>query len=227
MNVKGDLRGLLFLVGIRNLLFVRAIFLRGTIVIYCTKETKGGTGMKRFWGLTALVSLIFLLAGCGGKDGFTIFIIDNQGNPSVIGEQLQANLQQKLGEEPKVEVITSAMYDVQKIMVEYAAGSHDIFILPEADMKQYGSNGSNISLDDTFDPEKYERGVFEGGVLVEDGQGDNGTDMKQETHLYGIPLEDMQMFKDVEYAAQNLFATIPLSAANVEESKKVLKALTE
>ena len=183
--------------------------------------------MKRFWGLTALVSLIFLLAGCGGKDGFTIFIIDNQGNPSVIGEQLQANLQQKLGEEPKVEVITSAMYDVQKMMVEYAAGSHDIFILPEADMKQYGSNGSNIPLDDTFDPEKYKRGVFEGGVLVEDGQGDDGTDMKQETHLYGIPLEDMQMFKDVEYAAQNLFATIPLSAANVEESKKVLKALTE
>ncbi|WKL00738.1 hypothetical protein Q0F98_27780 [Paenibacillus amylolyticus] len=75
--------------------------------------------MKRFWGLTAIISIVFLLAGCGGKDGFSIFIIDNQGNPSVISEQLQANLQQKLGEEPKVEVITSAMYDVQKIMVEY------------------------------------------------------------------------------------------------------------
>lgn len=183
--------------------------------------------MKRFWGLTAIISMIFLLAGCGGKDGFTIFIIDNQGNPSVISEQLQANLQQKLGEEPKVEVITSAMYDVQKIMVEYAAGGHDIFILPEADMKQYGSNGSNIPLDDTFDAEKYKRGVFEGGVLVEKGKGDDGSDIKTESHLYGIPLEDMQMFRDVDYAAQNLFATIPMSASNVEESKKVLKALTE
>lgn len=183
--------------------------------------------MKRFWGLTAIVSIVFLLAGCGGKDGFSIFIIDNQGNPSAISEQLQANLQQKLGEEPKVEVITSAMYDVQKIMVEYAAGGHDIFILPESDMKQYGSNGSNIPLDDTFDPKKFERGVFEGGVLVEKGEGDGGSDIKQESHLYGIPLEDMKMFKDVEYAASNLFATIPVSSSNVEESKKVLKALTE
>lgn len=70
--------------------------------------------MRRFWGLTAIISLIFILAGCGGKDGFTVFIIDNQGNPSGISEQLQTNLQQKLGEEPKVEIITSAMYDVQK-----------------------------------------------------------------------------------------------------------------
>lgn len=183
--------------------------------------------MKRFWGLAAIISLIFILAGCGGKDGFTVFIIDNQGNPSGISEQLQTNLQKKLGEEPKVEIITSAMYDVQKILVEYAAGSHDIFILPENDMKQYGQNGSNVPLDDTFDPKKYERGVFEGSVLVEKGKGDDGSDMKKETHLYGIPLEDMQMFKDVNYAPSNLFATIPLSAANIEESKKVLKALTE
>jgi hypothetical protein len=63
--------------------------------------------------------------------------------------------------------------------------------------------------------------------LVEKGKGDDGSDMKKETHLYGIPLEEMQMFKDVNYAPSNLFATIPLSAANIEESKKVLKALTE
>ncbi|MNP71498.1 hypothetical protein D3C76_1678940 [compost metagenome] len=69
--------------------------------------------------------------------------------------------------------------------------------------------------------------MFDGGVLVEKGEGDEGSDIKKESHLYGIPLEDMQMFKDVDYAAQNLFATIPVSAANVEESKKVLKALTE
>ncbi|KQY83938.1 hypothetical protein ASD24_09045 [Paenibacillus sp. Root52] len=183
--------------------------------------------MKRVWGLMAIISIILVLTGCGGKSGFTIFIIDNQGDPSVISEQLQANLQQKLGEEPKVEVVTSAMYDVQKILVEYAAGGHDIFILPEADMKQYGNNGSNVSLDDTFDQEKYERGVFEGGVFVEDGTGDDGSDIKKETHLYGIPLEDMKMFQEVQYAAKNLFATIPVSASNIEESKKVLKALTE
>ncbi|MNI92939.1 hypothetical protein D3C73_1508070 [compost metagenome] len=94
-------------------------------------------------------------------------------------------------------------------------------------MKQYGNNGSNVSLDDTFDQEKYERGVFEGGVFVEDGTGDDGSDIKKETHLYGIPLEDMKMFQEVQYAAKNLFATIPVSASNIEESKKVLKALTE
>lgn len=63
--------------------------------------------------------------------------------------------------------------------------------------------------------------------MVEKGEGDGGSDIKQESHLYGIPLEDMKMFKDVEYAASNLFATIPVSSSNVEESKKVLKALTE
>lgn len=182
---------------------------------------------KRFWGMLFIVSIVLMLSGCGGKDGFTIFIIDNQGNPSVISEQLQTNLQQKLGEEPKVEVITSAMYDVQKILVEYAAGGHDIFILPEADMKQYGKSGSNVPLEDTFDAEKYKRGVFDGGVLVEQGEGDDGSDIKTESHLYGIPLEEMQMFKDVKYAASNLFATIPVSASNVDEAKKVLKALTE
>ncbi|AET59871.1 hypothetical protein HPL003_15615 [Paenibacillus terrae HPL-003] len=187
-------------------------------------------GLKRLspWivGMLALV----LLAGCGGrdKDSFTIFIMDKQGDASIIRDELAQKLKDKLGEQaPAIEIAVSPLYNQQKLVVEYAAGENDLFILPEEDMKLYGQNGSNLPLDDAFDKKTYARGVFEGGVFKEKEQGEKGTDMLKETHLYGIPVEQMKMFKDLKYNSKTLFATVPPRTSNKEEAIKVLKALTE
>ncbi|MCM3783308.1 hypothetical protein M3231_10010 [Neobacillus mesonae] len=181
------------------------------------------------WTLTAvLVFCIGILSGCGGdKDEFSIFMIDNQGNMSNIAEDLELKLQEKIGESPKIKISASAMYSKQKILVEYAARDHDLIILPEEDMKMYGQDGSNIPLENTFDKEKYSRGVFEGGTYTQDENGDLSGDMVIGEHLFGIPLEDMSMFIDLQYAAKNLFATIPISTQDEQMSLEILKALTE
>lgn len=185
-------------------------------------------GLKRLspW-LIGMLTLV-LLAGCGGrdKDSFSIFIMD-KGDASVLRDELTQKLKDKLGEQaPKIEISVSPLYNQQKLVVEYAAGEHDLFLLPEEDMKLYGQNGSNLPLDDAFDKKAYPRGVFEGGVFQKK-QGEEGTDVIQETHLYGIPVEQMKMFRELKYNSKTLFATVPPRTSNKEEAIKVLKALTE
>ncbi len=82
-------------------------------------------GLKRLspWiiGMLALV----LLAGCGGrdKDSFTIFIMDKQGDASIIRDELAQKLKDKLGEQaPTIELAVSPLYNQQKLVVEYAVG---------------------------------------------------------------------------------------------------------
>ncbi|KAF6564675.1 MULTISPECIES: hypothetical protein [Paenibacillus] len=186
-------------------------------------------GLKRIspW-IIGIIALI-LLAGCGGrdKDSFSIFIMD-KGDASVIRDELAQKLKDKLGEQaPTIEISVSPLYNQQKLVVEYAAGEHDLFLLPEEDMKLYGQNGSNLPLDDAFDKKTYARGVFEGGVFKKKEQEEEGTDVIKETHLFGIPVEQMKMFKDLKYNSNTLFATVPPRTSNKEEAIKVLKALTE
>lgn len=187
--------------------------------------------MKRLLKLCGVLAFLFVAAGCGEDDNkaFSIFIIDNQGDPSTVSQELEQKLQQKLGEGgPAVEVVASPIYDRSKLLVEYVAGEHDIFILPEEDMKNNGREGGNLPLDEYFDKEAYPRGVFEGAVFKPvNKEGKAAEETVMETHLYGIPADQMALFKEVGYASSNLFATVPPRTGNLEEAVSVLKALAE
>ncbi|HEY2494731.1 MAG TPA: hypothetical protein VGI33_17700 [Paenibacillus sp.] len=178
--------------------------------------------MKNIGRLIVILSAIIMLTACGqGKADVSIFITDDKGNPSLISEELQQRLQEKLGEELTVQIVAAPIFVQQKLMVEYAAGENDIFILPESEMKRYGKEGTNIALDSYFDTETYSDGVFEGGSL------DDDNNIKLEKHLYGIPVSQMKAFQDLQYTGEELYATIVPSSDSKENAVKVLKALTE
>ncbi|WP_025694950.1 hypothetical protein [Paenibacillus durus] len=185
----------------------------------------GGRKMRGYTVLAALIALVMLLSGCGGKDEstVTVFLMGQNGAPDGMAEQLKEKLEASLGQDLKVEFNVSSIYNNQKLLLEYAGAMNDLIILPKQDMLDYGKQGSNVPLDDYFNKSDYAEGVFEGGV--ERKSGDEQTELKQETHLYGIPVSDLKLFKDAGYTPEGLFVTIPASAGNVERSVQVIHAM--
>ncbi|OWA34679.1 hypothetical protein B9G55_15795 [Saccharibacillus sp. O16] len=180
--------------------------------------------MKRKWmgiGLLLIVS-IMLMAGCGKKDDtVTIFMSDKESASREAIDQIQKKLD---AESPDLhaEFNYSPLFDLQKVLVEYAAGGNSIVILPEDTIKTYSKDGAHIPLEDHFDQTKYEDGVFEGGVFVE---GEDDPVMGK--HLFGIPVEDLKMFKDSGYAPKGMLACVLVSAPDQEAAIKVLQKLAE
>ncbi|WIV20468.1 hypothetical protein QPK24_07205 [Paenibacillus polygoni] len=180
------------------------------------------------WALVALLFMV-LLTACGKEEdtAFRIFMTDDQGSIASIEEELQSKLQEKYGDRIKIEVISSPIYNQQKLLLEYVGKANDLMIMPENDMKAYGSQGSHIELEDTFNPETYSRGFFKGGTYEIDENGDMSKDMVMGDHLFGIPLDEMKIFQELNYPAKNLFATIPVSTSDIALAKEVLKFMTE
>ncbi|MCJ8013343.1 hypothetical protein MUG84_16560 [Paenibacillus sp. KQZ6P-2] len=179
--------------------------------------------MKAYGKLMLVIFAVFMLAGCGEgeKPDVSVFMIDQHSDPSEVVEPLKKTLQDKLGQGVKLEVFASPLYNPQKLMVEYAAGDHDIMILPEEDMKNYGKLGGNLALDNYFDPKAYPDGVFASKEEKEDKTIDNTE------HLYGIPVKQLKVFKDLKYTPDKLFVTIPVTSKHVDNAVKAIKAMTE
>ncbi|MEC0238657.1 hypothetical protein P4H66_02060 [Paenibacillus dokdonensis] len=179
--------------------------------------------MKAYGKLMLVILAVFMLAGCGKDDkpGVSVFMIDQNSDPTEVSEQLQKTLQDKLGPDIKVEVVASPLYNPQKLMVEYAAGGHDIMILPEDDMRNYGKLGGHVALDDHFDAKKYPDGVFASQEEKDDKTIDNTK------HLYGIPVKQLKVFQDLKYTPEKLYVTIPVSSKHVDDALKALQAMTE
>ncbi len=169
-----------------------------------------------------MIAAIMLLAGCGkGDDNITIFMSDegavSQDAIGLVQEKLNTDLS-----ELKVELNYSPLFNLQKVMIEYAAGGNSIVILPEDTIKTYGKDGAHIPLDEYFDKSEYPEGVFESGVL-KDGE----NDAVLEEHLFGIPLTEMKMFQDTGYTPEGLLACVLVNAPDKEAAVKVLQKLTE
>jgi hypothetical protein len=141
---------------------------------------------------------------------------------SSVTETIQGKLQEKLGEETKVEFNSTPMYNIQKLVVEYAAGMNDIIILSKEDVQNYGKSGANLPLEDYFKAEDYPEGVFEGGVIRGEEQ-----ETVQEEHLFAIPLSKLKMFQDAGFAPDDVFLTVALSADSVDQSIAAIKAMME
>jgi hypothetical protein len=175
--------------------------------------------------MAALLLLVTILAGCGGNDNgntVTIFMMDKTGSPGSIGQTLEKSLQDKLGPDLTVELNAMGLYNVQKLMVEYAAGMNDIMILSKEDIVNYGKSGANVPLDAYFSAADYPEGVFEGGVEQADSD-----ELKQEEHLYAIPVSKLKLFKDSGYAPEGLFVTVAVTTDNMDQSIAAIKAMME
>lgn len=182
-------------------------------------------GKSKISIVAALLVMMTLIAGCGDdtKNTVTMFMMINGASPdSSVQESIKDRLQEKLGEGTQVEFNSTPMYNLQKLMVEYAAGSNDIIILSKEDVQNYGKNGSNLPLDDYFNPEDYPEGVFEGGVEREDED-----ELVEEEHLYAIPLTKLKMFQDAGFAPEDTFVTIANSADSVDQSVAAIKAMMD
>ncbi|MEC0092942.1 hypothetical protein [Paenibacillus macquariensis] len=177
--------------------------------------------MKRIGQWLLICVSILMLAGCGKDDAdVSIFMTDISQNVSDIREPLEQKLQEKLGEDLKVSISAAALYVEQKVLIEYAAGEHEIMIVPEDVMKRYSQQGAHRVLDEEFDAEKYPEGVFEGGVTDE-----TTNEIVTEKHLFAIPLSKMKIFEGMNFKTEGLFATIPFTSNSVENSVKVLKLM--
>ncbi|MEJ8306866.1 hypothetical protein [Saccharibacillus sacchari] len=168
-----------------------------------------------------LIVTIMLLAGCGKEDGVLIFMSDKASSSregiDVIQEKLTAE-----APDLKAEFNYSPLFDLQKVLVEYAAGGNSIVILPKETVETYGKDGAHIVLDDYFDQADYPDGVFESGVLKDGEQ-----DAVQEKHLFGIPVKDMKMFQDAGYTPDDMLACVLVNAPDKDAAVKVLQKLTE
>jgi hypothetical protein len=140
---------------------------------------------------------LLTLSACGTKYDLDVFIMPKNGLPDNVAGDVKQALQAKLGEDKKIQVIGSPIYNAQKMLVEFAAGEHDIIVLPKEDFQQVAFEGGAVPLDDTFDSSAYPAGVMEGTVLQEDHK------EVKEKHLFGIPLSSSKMFKDAGYISQS------------------------
>ncbi|OPA76782.1 hypothetical protein BVG16_16570 [Paenibacillus selenitireducens] len=183
--------------------------------------------MKRFGVIAALLLGLVMLTGCGKNPDMTIFMMPaaNEVIPTEVTEQVQAQLQAKLGEEKTLQVNSSAMYNIQKLIAELAVSQNGIMVIQEQDMLNFANSEGCTPLEGTFDQEKYKKGFVEGTVSV---KGADGKDQeKKEQHLYALPINEMKMFQTIGYKTDKLYAIIPSNAPNKELSMKVLQMMAE
>lgn len=165
---------------------------------------------------------LMLLTGCGGpKYDVTVFILPATGLPFELADKLEAGVKAKLGETPTLDIVSSPMYSVEKLIVEVAAGDHGVIIVPDQQFRSLGAQGGYVNLDKLAEEPGFPmtKDDLKKGIMEID---DNG---KKETHLFAIPLEQSKLLKDAGISGKDLYAFIPVKAKNQENSMKVLRAL--
>jgi len=169
--------------------------------------------------IVSLVLAAALLAGCGGGKDVSMFIFPRNGMPDDVTGKIEEQLKTKMGDK-SVEVLGSPLYNEQKMIVEFVAGERSVLAIPKEFFLSMVQQGGVVPLDDLFKPDDFPDGFMTGTVY-------NGEtkEEKQEKHLYGIPVKQSAMFKNVEFTPDDLYLVIPSTSPNKEMSKQALKGL--
>ena len=177
---------------------------------------------KKFLRLFIVATLV-LLVGCGGgpKSDVSVFMMPPNGIPQEITEKIEESLIAQLGESPTVQVGGSPIFDLNKEMVEVAAGGHLIYVFGEERFKTWALQGSLSNLDEIFDPADYPSGVVEADVSEDS---DNPI---IEKHLYGIPMSESKLMKAAGYQGEEIYAFMLPRVDDMGQATQVLKALVE
>ncbi|MCC2686821.1 MAG: hypothetical protein K0R75_3720 [Paenibacillaceae bacterium] len=168
-------------------------------------------------GLLLLGAFAVMAAGCGGpKSDVPIFMMSKGSWPVGVDEKLETSLREQVGASPTLEVAISALYSVEKLFVEIAAGGNGVIVVPAEDFRNFGAQGGYVVLDDQFDASQYSDGVL-------NPTDDNGNPMG--SHLYGLPLDDSKWLADQGVKGKGLIAFIPVTAKHPDLALTVLKAM--
>ncbi|WP_028546056.1 hypothetical protein [Paenibacillus taiwanensis] len=183
---------------------------------------------KRKWGWMSIgLVLLLFVSGCGGKsDGFRIFMMNESTVPSAITQAIEDDLNKQLAGKFTLTVTTPAMYNLQMLLLQYAAETNSIAIIPIKDLKNVTKNGGHIPLDSYFDPAKFPEGVMDGQIEVP-GTEKGKSEYVTEQHLFAIPITKMPLMKKYGVIESYLYAAIPVNTPNVEQSVQVMKMLLE
>lgn len=169
----------------------------------------------------AVVALLLaVFAGCGGpKADVPIFVMPNSGMSPETARQLEQSLQGIIGEKPTVSVQASPLFNMEKLVVEVAAGGNGIVIVPIGPFVNFARQGSLVVLDDLLDPALYPDGV------ISPDPDPKKPDVKPEMHLYGVPVTDAKWLKDAGYQGEVLYAFVHPRAPKPDAAKQVLQAM--
>src|SRR5690348_32119 len=106
--------------------------------------------------------LLCLISACGGPAAdVRIFIMSQSGIADESAKQLETTLTEKIGVSPTIEINASPIFNLQKMMVEVAAGGNGILIIPKEQFLSFTHDGGIVSLDGIAKPEDFPDGVFE------------------------------------------------------------------
>lgn len=163
-----------------------------------------------------LAAMAVTLSGCGGgpKADVSVFMMNKEGMPQEAADMLKTGLAGKIGAAPTVDLVASPLFSLEKMMVELAAGGHDVFVLPAEQFTALAKQGGLVPLENLVNKDDYKSGIVESN--------DQG---KIETHLYGLPLDDAKWFKDAGFAIKGLVAFIPSNTKHLDNAKTVIQKM--
>ncbi|KIL38048.1 hypothetical protein SD70_28950 [Gordoniibacillus kamchatkensis] len=163
-----------------------------------------------------LAALAVFAAGCGSKPkaDVSVFLMAANGVPQEAADKLQSGLTAAVGASPTVHLQAAPLFSMELMIVQLAAGEHDIIVLPNEQFQTLAKQGGLVPLEDLFNKDDYKAGIVESN--------DNG---KVETHLYGVPLDDAKWFKDQGLNGKGLTAFIPSNSKHQDNAKKVIVKL--
>lgn len=174
---------------------------------------EGRQAMLKSWKTAAIAALlavfVAIAAACGGpKADVTIFVMFPQNSPFNKSEELKTALQSRIGESPTVDFNISPMFDLQKMIVEIAAGENQIFVLPKEQFDTFKQEDGLVPLDDILNKEDFPDGVSNGKLVA-------------------VPLKDSKLLKDAGYKGDEVYAFITVRVKEQEKAKQVLKVMAE
>ncbi|MCQ6559639.1 hypothetical protein [Paenibacillus mendelii] len=179
------------------------------------------TKKTRFAGILLMIMLLSsILTACGSSADLTVFIMPREHLPDGVSEKVEEKLQKAFGEDKKMAVHGTPMYNDQKMIVELAAGGNGIMILPKEVLENMMAQGAAVQLDQWFKTEDYPEGVMESVVGDKDSE-------KKVTALFALPVEKIPVFKEAGYEEKDMFIFIPANAPDEELSVEVLKEIVK
>jgi hypothetical protein len=133
------------------------------------------------------------------------------GVPQQAADKLLAGMQAAVGTVPTVDLQAAPIFNPELMIVQIAAGDHDVLVLPSDQFASLAKQGGLVPLESLVNKDDYKAGIVESN--------DNG---KIETHLYGIPLDDSKWFKDQKLSGKGLTAFIPSNSKHQDNAKKII-----